>query len=50
MRDKYLSNQVFETADESDTDVAKTWRAVTCEPERICWLYLFPRIELAINN
>lgn len=50
MRDKYLSNQVFETADELDIDVAKAWCAVTCEPENIRSLCLFPWIESAINN
>lgn len=31
MRDKYLSNQVFRTADQLDTDGGKAWCDVTCE-------------------
>jgi len=50
MRDKYFSNQVFETADQLDKDVGDGWCAVTCEPEIIRSLCLFPWIESAINN
>ncbi|MFH1616401.1 MAG: transposase, partial [Planctomycetota bacterium] len=50
MRDKYLSNQVFDTADQLDKDVGKAWCAVTCQPETIRSLCLFPWIESAINN
>ena len=50
MRDKHFSNQVFETADQLDKDVGDGWCAVTCEPEIIRSLCLFPWIESAINN
>lgn len=50
MRDKHLSNQVFETVDQLDKDVGKSWCAVTCEPETVRSLCLFPWIESAINN
>ena len=50
MRDKHLSNQVFETAEQLDMDVGKAWCAVTCQSETIRSLCLFPWVESAINN
>ncbi len=50
MRDKHLSNQVFETADQLDKAVGDGWCAVTCNPETVRSLCLFPWIESAINN
>ena len=50
MRDKYLSNQVFETAEQLDKYVGKAWCDVTYVPEIVRSLCLFPWIESAINN
>lgn len=50
MRDKYLSNQVFESVDQLDKDVGKAWCDVTYDPEIVRSLCLFPWIESAINN
>lgn len=50
MRDKHLGNQVFETAEQLDREVANAWCDVTFDPEAIRSLCLFPWIESAINN
>ncbi|MFX0208666.1 MAG: hypothetical protein ACFFDT_21980 [Candidatus Hodarchaeota archaeon] len=48
MRDKHLSNQVFETVDQLGEDVGKAWCAVTCKPETVRSLCLFPWNKSAI--
>lgn len=50
MRDKHLGNQVFETAEQLDREVVNAWCDITCDPESIRSLCLFPWIESAINN
>jgi transposase len=50
MRDKHLSNQVFETTDQLDKGVGDGWIAVTSDPESVRSLCLFPWIKSAINN
>jgi hypothetical protein len=45
MRDKHLSNQLFETADQLDRDIVKTWCAVTCQPESVRSLCVFPGLN-----
>ncbi|MCX5636256.1 MAG: transposase [Planctomycetota bacterium] len=50
MRDKHLSNQVFETVERLDREVGKAWCAVTGESETVCSLCFFPWIASAINK